>query len=456
MNSEIELIQKKGEIMNILKKITCFIVGIFLSISQVYAAAVQEIIVWHGLGGELGKHYQTLVDNFNQQLKDKDIKFSIKPENKGRYEDVLTTYEQTPAEQRPDIVQVYEMGTRVMLETKEQGGLLYVPLPTVMAQANLPFNDDTIIPQIREFYRAGNPQLSSLPFNASTVVLYYNKTALDKAGLTPLETFEEFAAQMAKLQSEKQPVGLGAGWLSGHHIDQIGARQNKRIATFGNGVDSPEAQLDFDPFFSNHLTALKEWYEKGWFSLDQGPAVEQAFADGKIVYLSQGGNRHSDISKLVDKKFEIGVVAFPYWQSMGGVYNTIAGGGSFWISNKPQTPERLQIIAQFLQFLASAEVQAQWQRLTGYIPVTEGAQALNEKSGYFDAKDLGVQAAKIAYESFTAANPAEFSRGILLPNFPKIRDIEIDQMTRAIKGEIAIEKAMSTIQEQGNKLLSKQ
>ncbi len=442
--------------MKFLKKIIPFMSLIAIHLTCVFPTQAEEIIIWHGLGGELEKHFQTLVNDFNHTLKEEGKNYTIKPVYKGKYEEVLETYLKTPADQRPDIAQIYEMGTRVMLEAKDpSGNLTYIPLHKVMEQTETPFDDNKIIPQLREFYRAGNPQLDCLPFNASTVVLYYNKTALDKAKLSPIQTFEEFTKQMETLKGQNLPVGLGSGWLSGHHIDQLGSRQNKRIATYGNGVESPDARLDLDPFFHDHLTALRDWHKKGWFSLEQGPDVEKSFAEQKIVYLSQGGNRHSDLQKGVNKKFEMGVASFPYWQGVGPAYNTIAGGAALWVSNKSQTPGRMTIIAAFLEFLVEPETQAKWQELTGYIPVSVGAHDINVKNGYFDSQELGIQAAKVAYESFTTGTPGEFTRGILLSNFPEIRKIEIEQMSEAIKGTITPKEAADQIAEKGNLLLKK-
>jgi sn-glycerol 3-phosphate transport system substrate-binding protein len=424
----------------------------FFSIIPLFAS--QSIQVWHGLGGELGNHFQVIVDAFNKKLEERSSPFKITLQWKGSYDEVVKAYLETPAAGRPDIVQAYEMATRLMLDTKNpQGRAVYIPLYKVMEVAKVKFDENNFIPQILLFYRAGEKRLASLPFNASTVVLYYNKTALAVVRFKPIETFEEFPLQMVELGAQQQPVGMGAGWLSGHYIDQTGAIHNKQIATFGNGVDSSKARLAFAPFFIFHLKALQGWYRRGWFSLEQGPNVEKEFAEGKIVYLSQGGNRHSDISKMVNGKFEIGVAAFPYWKAYGKPYNTIAGGASFWVANKDQSLERLKVMAEFLQYLASPEVQAQWQRLSGYVPVTKGAHEINVQQGFFDSSELGVQAARIASESFTRGEAMEYSRGILLSHFPDIRKIVIAEMIKAIKDEQTAEEALKTIETEGNKIL---
>ena len=84
------------------------------------------------------------------------------------------------------------------------------------------------------------------------------------------------------------------------------------------------------------------------------------------------------------------------------------------------------------------------------------AYDINIQQGFFDTSNLGVQAAQIAYKSFITSQPGEFSRGILLDNFPAVRKIEVEQMEKSIKGEISVEQAISTIQTEGNKLLEKQ
>lgn len=417
---------------------------------------IQEIILWHGFRGEVSKKFGELVEEFNQQQEKQGIPYRIQPVEKGSYEDVITAFRDASLQERPDILQAYEMATRLMRELRNSEDMpLYIPLHDLLKQAGIPdINEDEFVPAVREFYRAGERELSSLPFNTSTVVLYYNKTALDKARAKPLRYWEEFLPQMALLKLNAAPIGLGAGWLAGHHIDQVGARHNKRIATQDNGVAGRVSSLNLDAFFEKHLKNLKDWYKQGVFSSQEGADAEKEFAEGKIVYLSQGANGFANIEKAVDKRFEIGVAPFPYWRTVvKSPYNTIAGGASLWVVRKNYTPERLKSIGAFLKFLQNRDTQAKWQRLSGYVPVTEGAHAQNVRAGFFDSPELGPRAAQIAHDTLTLPNRGHFSRGILLDRFPDIRRIETEEMKAVIQGKRAASEAIRIIERRGNQIL---
>ena len=419
----------------------------FLVLASINLNASQ-VTMWHAFDSKLGEIFSTYVDEFNQAHKDDPNFVPVVLENKGSYDQTLEAFLKENPDTRPEIVQGFEMATVQLQRAKNlDGSAVYLPISQFM-KAKRKF-----IAPIYGFYKSRDNGVVSLPFNASTVVFYYNKTLLDKHGLKVPTTWNEFEVVAKKLSNLGEPAKLAAGWTSGHHVDQIGAIENKAFASHGNGLDSADARLVYEGFFVRHLQKLQNWYKKGWFSTAAGPAAEEEFSKGEVVFLSQGANRLPNIRKVVEDKFEIGVAYFPHWKRYGNPYNTIAGGSSFWVTNHAFSEPQSNTIGKFLEYLSTPELQARWQRETGYIPVVPGAMAINEHGGFGKVDALSKEAAIIGYKSYTRRKPGTYSRGILLDKFPAIRKIVVDQMLKAIKGEITPEEAVRTWIQEGNKIL---
>lgn len=428
------------------------IVGITISLAIAICmnqcSARKTIVVWHAMDSVLGKIFNEIVDDYNKISPDIRVELVFK----GTYDQTLNAVIDSENHDRPHVAQIYEMGTLVMHQEQKKRPL-FKSLSDVMKTIDVALDESLFLPMISEFYKARAAELCSLPFNASTVVLFYNKTKFDEIGLKPPATWEAFeeVAQSLKLHGAQNV--LGAGWLHGHFIDQCAARHNQPVATFGNGIDGDNALLCLNsPFFNKHLTALHRWYTNEWLTLKSASDVEKAFVNQEIFLLLQGSNRLPVIQALLQDSFEIGVVALPYWDNEAQQpYNTIAGGASFWALDG-HDQETYQTIAHFLQYLISVDVQMKWHQESGYVPVIQAAHQAIQSASFSYKSPIARQAALVAIESLLG-EPSEFSRGILLPKFPEIRKIMLAEMTAAICGDKPVQDALKAIDVQGNALL---
>ncbi|MBI1954554.1 MAG: extracellular solute-binding protein [Proteobacteria bacterium] len=414
-----------------------------------------DLRIWHGLDGELGKILEKLVEDYNQRFQQDPDFLPVHLECKGDYEQTLKALLSVlGTEQQPHACHIYKFGAPVIVHMKGKNKKsAYISLPQVMQAGGFSFKDDYFISSVSTYYKLHKRQLQSLPFNASTVILFYNKTAFDKAGLLPPQTWEDFPKIAAVLKAKGYPNILAAGCLHGHHLIQTGAYHNKPIATKGNGTEGLYTRLIVNsPFFQTHFKNLATWYQKDWFSLKSGPDAEKAFAEEEFVLLTQNSNRLPNIEKAVNGKFEIGVAAFPYWKSIEeSPQNTICSGGSFWTMAGFDL-KTYKALAKFYHYLTSFDVQWKWHTQTCYIPVVRGVKEEAEAKGFYN-KGLYGTAAKIALESLSNKEPKTYSRDILLPHFPQIRSIIMEYLVKAIKGEMPVEEALQIIEEKGNELL---
>lgn len=413
-----------------------------------------EIVLWHSLDGPLGEKFEILVNRFNEQAESKKANYKVVTKYKGTYEQTFEAGTKVlNTASAPHILQVYEMGNAAMQANPSS----FVAVDKLTTKPSRVLKPDHFIPFIYNFYKSRNGNfLASLPFSASSVIVFYNKDAFKNAGLDPEKppvTWEEFEQIAAILKEKGAKHVLASGWLSGHHLDHTGAWHNEPIATKGNGIESDQAKIIVNrPFFRHHLSKLAAWYQIGLFSLESGTQSEQAFANGDVIILTQGSNRLPGIEKNVNGRFEIGVGKLPYWKSqVAAPHNTIAGGASFWaLAGHKQ--EEYEVIQKFFEFLASAQIQSEWHQETGYMPVVVGATEIAQKQGFYD-KSIKGKAAKIALESFSQNSPKEHSRGVRLPNFPKVREMMVHEMKEAIKGNKTPTASLEEIETAGNKIM---
>jgi len=161
------------------------------------ALAVTEINWWHAMSGELGKQVEKLAADFNASQSD----YRIVPSYKGNYTETVTAaIFAFRSHSQPAIVQVNEIATATMTAAK---GAIY-PVFELMRDQGEPFTPGAYLPAVAGYYLDASGNMLSFPFNASTPILYYNKTLFRSAGLDPEKppkTWAEVGADGKKLRA---------------------------------------------------------------------------------------------------------------------------------------------------------------------------------------------------------------------------------------------------------------
>ncbi|MES2121842.1 MAG: sn-glycerol-3-phosphate ABC transporter substrate-binding protein UgpB [Chlamydiota bacterium] len=417
----------------------------FLAVSTSLFAKT-EIIFWHAFEGFLYDQFADIVDDFNHQSN----AYHIKLVNKGNYTETfnrgIEAFEQGNP---PHILQVYEVATQTMM-LKPQ---VFRPVDELMRHYFRKFDSDVYIDAVRDFYSTADGKMYSLPWNASTGILFYNKKAFENAGLNPEKppkTWEEMESFSLKLLDAGYK-GFVTAWPAAYHLEHLCSWHNLPFATEDNGYGGLKARLDFNgPYQVRHVSKLAEWQKKGIFSY-QGRFVnepEQFFSDGKAAILMQGSNRFPMLKKA--SRDPIGVGFMPYWSDIiGAPYRLNIGGASFWaLSGFDDNVYRG--VAQFFSYLSQAEVQAHWHQKTGYLPITEAAYYLSKKKGFYATNP----AAEIAVLEVMNEKDTPYTKGIRLGNYPVIREMILDHLEKAFAGEMTAKEALDRAIEKGNALLA--
>jgi sn-glycerol 3-phosphate transport system substrate-binding protein len=410
------------------------------------AHAATEIQFWHSMEGALGDRVNEIVNDFNKQNPD----YQVKAVYKGNYgESMNAGIAAFRAGNAPDILQVFEVGTATMMYAK--GAIK--PVQQMSEEVGDPINPKDFIGAVAGYYSSSDGKLVSMPFNSSTVVFYYNKDAFQKAGLDPEKppkTWEELAANTKKLKAAGSECGYTTSWPSWVQLETFSAWHNVPYATKDNGFGGLDARLAIDsPLHVRHMEFLAKLAKDGEFMYGgRGDDPNALFISGKCAMITGSSGLRANIIK--NAQFKFGTSSLPYYSDVKGApQNTIIGGASLWVFGNKK-PEVYKGVTKFFKYLASPEVAAKWHQQTGYVPVTKAAYELTQKQGYYaqnPGTDVGVKQLNVE----TTAQ----SRGVRLGYLPQIREIEDATIEQIVSGKVSAQAGLKDATKRGNDLLEK-
>ena len=394
------------------------------------------ISFWHSMGGVNGQAIDTLVQKFNDE---NEYGITVEAEYQGSYDDALNKLKSAQiGNMGADLVQVYEIGTRFMIES----GWI-VPMQSMVNADE--YDTSVLEPNLAAYYTI-NDMLYSMPFNSSTPLMYYNKDMFDAAGITEIPDSLEAIAQIGDklLDSGAQEVmSLGIyGWF----FEQFIGKQGLEYANNGNGRTEAATAVAFDEngAAANILNEWKNLYDLG-YAPNVGKGGDAGLADfsaGKSAITLGFTASLKQILQDVDGKFEVGTAYFPKVKSTdeGGVS---IGGASLWALDN-NDPKKLRATWEFVKFLISPESQAFWNAETGYFPVN------------VDAHDEDVFKENIEkYPQFETAidqlhDSAPQYAGALLSVFSEARAIVESEIESMLNGNETVDEAVDSMASQIN------
>jgi sn-glycerol 3-phosphate transport system substrate-binding protein len=409
------------------------------------ARAATDIMWWHAMSGELGRQLEKLAVDFNASQSE----YRIVPSYKGNYTETVTAaIFAFRSRSQPAIVQVNEIATATMMAAK---GAIY-PVFELMRDESEAFSPAAYLPAVTGYYTDVGGNMLSFPFNASTPILYYNKTLFRSAGLDPdvaPKTWPEVGAAAKRLRAAGAACGFTTSWPSWINVENFSAFHNLPISTKANGFDGLDAVLNFNnATVVRHIAQLAEWQSTKVFDYSgRATTAEPRFQNGECgIFIGSSATR-ADIK--TNSKFEVGYGMLPYWPDVAGApQNTIIGGATLWVLRDRPRAE-YKGVAKFFSFLSKPEIQAAWHQNTGYLPVTRAAFDLTRAQGFYD-RNPGTA---ISIEQMTLKPPTESSKGIRLGSFVLIRDVIDDELEQAFSGKKSTQAAMDSAVERGNRLL---
>lgn len=327
------------------------------------AQSASEISFFYpvAVGGPITK----LIDGFAEGFQKDNPGLAVKPIYAGSYQDTIVKALTAHKSGTPPV-------TSVLLSTDM--------FTLIDEEAIVPFDDfiktDEDRAWLKSFYPAfmANSQTGGktwgIPFQRSTIVLYWNKEAFKEAGLDPEkppQTWDEMTAFAQKL-TKRDASGNVTQWgvqipSSGFPYWLFQGLTTPAGATLMNAAgtevyfDKPEVTtalqywIDLATKYKVHPPGIVEW----------GTTPKDFFERKVAMMWTTTGNLTNVRSNA---KFPFGVAMLPAQKRRGSP----TGGGNFYIFKKAKRAEQ-EAAFKFIKWITTADRAAQWGIDTGYVAV---------------------------------------------------------------------------------------
>jgi sn-glycerol 3-phosphate transport system substrate-binding protein len=218
-----------------------------------------------------------------------------------------------------------------------------------------------------------NGKTWGVPFQRSTVVMYYNKELFKEAGLDPNrppQTWADLKTAATRL-TKKDGSGKVTQW--GVQIPSSGFPYwlFQTLTTTNGAILANEAgtQVKFDD--PKVIEALQYWVDLGKAGVHPPGVVEwgttpKDFFEKKVAMMYTTTGNLTNVKN--NAKFDFGVAMIPGNTRKGSP----TGGGNFHIFKKA-TPAQQEAAFKFIKWVTQPERAAQWSMDTGYVAVSSAA-----------------------------------------------------------------------------------
>jgi sn-glycerol 3-phosphate transport system substrate-binding protein len=280
----------------------------------------------------------------------------------------------------------------------------------------------------------------SIPFQRSTIVLYYNKELFKKAGLDPEkapQTWEEMRDAAKKLTKDgtwglEIPVSGFAYWM----LQTFALQNGKNLMT----EDGKKVMFNTP----ENIEGLQYWSDLAMKDkvMPQGVTewgtVPSDFLEGKTAMMYHTTGNLSNVKK--NAKFDFGVGYLPKNKSFGSP----TGGGNFYIF-KDIDKKKQEAAWEFIKFMTETERAAQWSIDTGYVAVKKSA---------YETERMKKYAAEFP-QALVARDQLQYAAAELSThNNGKVTKAISDQVQAVLTGSLQPAEALKKAQEEADKALA--
>ena len=222
-----------------------------------------------------------------------------------------------------------------------------------------------------------------IPFQRSTIVMYWNKQLFKDAGLNPDQAPKTWAemVEAGKKLTKRDAAGNVSTW--GIQVPSTGfGYWMLQSFAIENGVElmnSAGTETYFDK--PKAVEALQFWTDLSRKHAIHPPGVVEwgttpkDFLEGKAAMIWTTTGNLTNIRN--NAKFDFGVAMLPAGVQPGSP----TGGGNFYLFKK-NTPEENAAALKFVKYMTEPARAAQWSIATGYVAVSPAAWETKEMKDY--------------------------------------------------------------------------
>ncbi|MBV9119992.1 MAG: ABC transporter substrate-binding protein [Chloroflexi bacterium] len=303
-----------------------------------------------------------IIDGYAAEFSKANPDIKVTPVYDGDYPTTLAKVQQlVQAGTPPDVAIVNSAAIYTMIDSD-----IAIPLDDFIAKSG----GDSLTKDFFPAFMANSQQLGhvySLPFQRSTLVMYYNKDAFKEAGISDApQSWQDVIADAQKL-TKKDASGKVTRWGVGFPSSGTAYWEFQALA-IENGQNVFDNNSGNKVFFNSQasvdglqlLIDLNKKYNVSPTGTVNWDTLPSDFAAGNygIMFHTTG----SLTNVLNSSKFEVGVGFMPKSKQFG----TPTGGGGLYLV-KGTSPERQAASWKLIQFLTSPDRQAQWSIDSGYV-----------------------------------------------------------------------------------------
>ncbi len=350
-----------------------------LAVTMAMMAPAQDavqITFWHAMSGGLGETVDALVAQFNEQNPDVVVEAVFQ----GRYGDLFQKHlASVAAGEPPTITQMFENWTPAYIQPALDenalvplGGLIDPAIVADMPQIFISANTYTI---------DGEQVLTTIPFNKSATVLYYNQETVS----TPPSTWEELLTLAQSLNQDTD--GDGQTDVFGFYMRPSSSGISEIYLTFlkmagGSIIAADCKSVDLNGEAAQ--SALNYLNELAAVSLIGSDFEDGLFADNTIhMYYSTSAGIVFATRSVGDK--------FP-WTTFGGLSgpagtSSVIQGTNLGVFGMNHSQEQIDAAVRFIEFLVDIPQTIFWAQQTGYLPVRTSAIESEEFQSFLNDND---------------------------------------------------------------------
>lgn len=402
----------------------------------------RTVTFWHCSGGTIGEAVQANVDAFNASQDE----IFVDAIFQGGYDDSLIKIKAAvPAGEGPDVFHIFEMATAYLADVD-----WVVPFSDMLEKD--PFMSLDAINGAMTNYYTVDGKFMCLPFNPSSPIMYYNKTAFDAAGITEIPTtFAEIKAIAEQLTAvEGNPEYAMGLTIYGWFFEALLVGSGHYYLDNENGRLAPATKIEYDTNGGGQLVmeAWKDLVDSGVafnFGVDNDGA-KAAFMAGTTAITFEST---AQLRTITDgASFEVGAAMLPSVLEER-VPRAIIGGGNLWMVDTGDE-QRMADTWTFMKFMASAEPAAAFSMATGYYAANSAAYEVPAYVEYLEQNPN----AKVALDQLNASELSNLTGSLFSGVNAELRQIWQEEMDLYLQDVYTVEDALAEMASRSNAALA--
>jgi sn-glycerol 3-phosphate transport system substrate-binding protein len=409
------------------------------------ATSPVNINFWFAEQAANGDTLQRMVSEFNASHP----KIHVTASYQGTYDESTSKYlAALRTGDLPDIVQVTDFETQRVIDSKS-----VVKVQDCIDAEHYDMSD--YLPRVVAYWSVGG-QLWSYPFTAAADLLYYNKTAFQKAGLDPdvapktLDEVRQYSQKLVDSGATRHGISIE---MHSWSVENWLSKFNQPLVNNDNGRTARATAATFDSDAGRTLfTWLNDMVRDGLaMNVGRNPSGADTLlpigsGDVAMTHGSSAAMR-SVYGVLESGEFpDVKIGVAPMAGGDGGV---VVGGASLFIVNK-SSPVKQEAARIFAQWLDDTPQQAEWHIGSGYIALRKSAAALPSIQEFWAANPQF----KVAYDELSGGSVTVANSGAVVGPYAEVRLAIVQGMESMILQGTDPATALKNAQDAANRAIS--